>query len=333
MGYELRRWLRDNLPADCTTTERLVAQEIADLANDKTRRAYGKDLMSQLAQWTGLSGPKVVGNVLCKLAKRGWEFRVEVGKDKHGRSMYAYDGTQVEFLVPRGPLLDGALDAAEVHPEVDLSTPRGPSLDAERSTPECREVHPGVDPSPQGSPQESPQTGGTRPQTPRPNDPPSSDHWTENQRSISIGQDQPLGLVSDHRPRANTPPPPEPATPEPAEDRISADRARASPPEPAGPITTPITTPITAAAAAELEAAGEPIPRCDHGMHDVIRRDGRHACPACRRGLPAEPPAARASPARASPAAAADPPGQPDRPGRSNVLEFRPRNRSGRKPA
>jgi hypothetical protein len=112
-------------------------------------------------------------------------------------------------------------------------------------------------------------------------------------------------------------------------------RAGPVPAEPAGPA-----GPITTAQAAALKGCGEPVPRCPHGMHDVVRvSDGRHCCPACRRSLPADPPSAAAQ-------AAARPPGgrtlqpspavahraaQAATPGRSNVLPFRRPPRSRRK--
>jgi hypothetical protein len=44
------------------------------------------------------------------------------------------------------------------------------------------------------------------------------------------------------------------------------------------------------AAPTRLRPAGQPAPRCEHGMPDVIRGDGAHACVFCRRHLPAGPP-------------------------------------------
>lgn len=107
MGYELRRWLADHLPADLTSGERLVILEIADLASDRTRRAYGSDTLATLIRRTGFATSNQLGKVLSKLAKRGLELRVPVtGKDgmpvvdSRGRLVYACRGRELNFIVP-----------------------------------------------------------------------------------------------------------------------------------------------------------------------------------------------------------------------------------------
>ncbi|MEV4384005.1 hypothetical protein [Streptosporangium sp. NPDC049644] len=109
MGYELRRWLADRLPAGLSSGERLVALEIADQANDQSRHAYGSETRAVILRRTGYADEKQLGKVLTKLAKNGIEMREPVrGKDgepvrdKRGRVVYACNGHEMsEFVVPR----------------------------------------------------------------------------------------------------------------------------------------------------------------------------------------------------------------------------------------
>lgn len=98
MGYELRRQLREALGPDITGLQRAVALEIADDANERTRRSWVA--LEDLARWTGAKDSSVVRNALKRLAAGGWEFRVPIGKGKDGRALYAVPGTRMTFLVP-----------------------------------------------------------------------------------------------------------------------------------------------------------------------------------------------------------------------------------------
>lgn len=106
MGFNLRRWFADYLPSDLSPGERLVALEIADLAKDETRLAFGRDLLETVARRTGYADPKQVGKVLGKLAARGLELRVQVIKDgrplfdKRNRPIFAYEGRQTTYRIP-----------------------------------------------------------------------------------------------------------------------------------------------------------------------------------------------------------------------------------------
>lgn len=111
MGYELRRQLADWLPtglAGISSGERLVALEIADQANDRTRRAYGHDVMDIVVRRTGIANAKQVGKILGKLAANGLELRVPVTskdgtivRNRQGQVVYACNGHMLEFLVPQ----------------------------------------------------------------------------------------------------------------------------------------------------------------------------------------------------------------------------------------
>lgn len=139
MGYQLRRWLADRLPASLSSGERLVALEIADLANEKTRLAYGSQLLDVLVHRTGLANQKQVGKVLGRLSANGVELRLpvrdkdgEVVRNKAGRPLYAFEGRKLSFRIPEV----GEFTSREVPREGDLSeesTPAGGSTEGERS--------------------------------------------------------------------------------------------------------------------------------------------------------------------------------------------------------
>jgi hypothetical protein len=98
MGYELRRQLREALGPEITGLQRAVALEIADDANERTRRSAAP--LEKLALWTGAKDTSVIRNALKRLAAAGWEFRVPIGKGKDGRTLYAVPGQRMTFFVP-----------------------------------------------------------------------------------------------------------------------------------------------------------------------------------------------------------------------------------------
>jgi hypothetical protein len=106
MGYKLRREIADRLPLALSSGERLVVLEIADQANDRTRQAFGRDLLDIVARRTGFASTKQVGKVLGKLAEKGIELRVQIVKngrplfDKQGRPVFAYEGHQTTYRIP-----------------------------------------------------------------------------------------------------------------------------------------------------------------------------------------------------------------------------------------
>ena len=98
MGYHLRRQLREALGSNITGLQRAVALEIADDANEDTRRSWVA--LEDLARWAGAKDAVVVRNALKRLAAAGWEFRVPIGKGKDGRILYAVPGIRMTFVVP-----------------------------------------------------------------------------------------------------------------------------------------------------------------------------------------------------------------------------------------
>lgn len=126
MGYLLRRWLADRLPADVPSGERVVALEIADQANDTTRKAYGPELLALLVRRCGFTNAKQIGKVLAKLGARGIELREPargpdgtIRTDSAGRPMYAFKGHEVTYRIPD----ERECPALMVPPAGDLSCP------------------------------------------------------------------------------------------------------------------------------------------------------------------------------------------------------------------
>jgi hypothetical protein len=105
VGYDLRRALRVALGPQITGLQRAVALEIADDANDVTRKSIVE--LEELVVWTGAKDASVVRNALKRLAAAGWEFRVPIGKGKDGRTLYAVPGVRMTFVVP--PFEGGAV--------------------------------------------------------------------------------------------------------------------------------------------------------------------------------------------------------------------------------
>lgn len=186
MGYELRRWLADRLPAGLSSGERLVALEIADRAREDTRRAYGTDLLDIVVRRTGLADQKQLGKVLGKLAANGVELRVPVRKDgqvvtdSRGRALYACKGHALEFRIPTNaecPALlllpqEGDLQSS---PEQGTNEPKAPPSGAQSSPARGTKLPPAGDPIPQSPqhlsslvPRDSPDpTSGSQPQDER----------------------------------------------------------------------------------------------------------------------------------------------------------------------
>jgi hypothetical protein len=120
VGYELRRQLREELGPQVTGLQRAVALEIADDANEASRKSWAA--LEDLARWTGAKDTSVVRNALKRLAAAGWEFRVPIGKGKDGRALYAVPGIRMTFLVP--PFKGGAV-ATPSAPEGEQELPLG----------------------------------------------------------------------------------------------------------------------------------------------------------------------------------------------------------------
>ncbi|MFJ9985336.1 hypothetical protein ACIQUD_15110 [Streptomyces globisporus] len=128
MGSELRRKLRVALGPDITGLQRAVALEIADDARyddnwrydpDKGRRS--KVRLAELVEWTGAKDANVVRNAIKRLSAAGWEFRIPIGQDKHGKPMYAVPGKAMTFRVPN---FEGVATATPMTEGGAVATPR-----------------------------------------------------------------------------------------------------------------------------------------------------------------------------------------------------------------
>lgn len=91
--------------SDLTMAERMVLLLIAEQANAGTREAWqstkdGKRWV--LAEVVGV-GDDGLKSILQRLAKRGLEVRVAIGKDKNEKVMYAVKGRQTTYRLPALP--------------------------------------------------------------------------------------------------------------------------------------------------------------------------------------------------------------------------------------
>jgi hypothetical protein len=188
VGFKLRRWLADCLPTALSSGERLVALEIADQANDETRKAYGTDLLTTVARRCGLSDANQVGKILTKLSANGVELRLPIrgqdGRiitDKRGRTMFACKGHQSTFRIP---LMSECPALKLTSPGELQSSPAGVTYDPDSAEPQVQsspteddsacEAHPNEAQSSPAGTQSSPaeaskltQAGDPSPQSPQ----------------------------------------------------------------------------------------------------------------------------------------------------------------------
>jgi hypothetical protein len=97
VGYKLRREIEDLFPSPCTPAERLTGLEIAEFGNEASRISLIPRVL--LMHRTGLSD-RGLRDVLQRLSERGLEFRIEHGKDRNGRPVYAVKDREIEYRVP-----------------------------------------------------------------------------------------------------------------------------------------------------------------------------------------------------------------------------------------
>ena len=126
MGYELRREIRDLLPRGGVLTDkecRLIL-ELADNANDQTRRAWpGVDWLAEVCD---IPNPKRVGEFLTSIARKWVELRVELGKDRHGKPYFAKSGHRTVYRFPTRTELVAMLGEDQVPPTPGLDARKVP---------------------------------------------------------------------------------------------------------------------------------------------------------------------------------------------------------------
>ena len=104
MGYKLRREIRDLLPAGLLTpSERLLVLEIADSCGDETRTGWPG--VEWLVAKCDVPSAKRVGEHFASIARKWFEIRVELGKDRHGKPFYAIPGKRMTYRMPTRPEL------------------------------------------------------------------------------------------------------------------------------------------------------------------------------------------------------------------------------------
>jgi DNA-binding Lrp family transcriptional regulator len=98
MGFVLRRQVRDALPPGLLTlAERLVILEIADDANDETRRTMkGPDDLARRVDVT----PEALRKHVQRIEAKGIPLRLAIGRDANGNPIYARSGRQTNYLIP-----------------------------------------------------------------------------------------------------------------------------------------------------------------------------------------------------------------------------------------
>lgn len=102
MGVRLIVEVLDHAPANLTPAERLVLVVIAEAANDRTREGWPGT--ETLTRRTGLTD-RGVRAAFARLATRGLEVRVPIGKDSRGHPVYSKPGHRTVYRLPR--LVDG----------------------------------------------------------------------------------------------------------------------------------------------------------------------------------------------------------------------------------
>ena len=114
MSIKLIVEILDHAPGDLTPQDRLLLIALAEFANEETRECWpGWERIAQRMRWTGHQdgGKNAVSAAFARLAKRGIELRVAIGKTKKGHAVYAAHGHQTRYRIP--PLQKGG---SEHHP-------------------------------------------------------------------------------------------------------------------------------------------------------------------------------------------------------------------------
>lgn len=100
VGFELRREVRDQLlwPGALTPSERVLVLELADNAGEKTRVGYPG--MEWILAKCDIPSKQRAGEHLASIAAKWFELRVELGKDKNGKPLYAMPGKKTTYRFP-----------------------------------------------------------------------------------------------------------------------------------------------------------------------------------------------------------------------------------------
>ncbi|MGC1211271.1 MAG: helix-turn-helix domain-containing protein [Micromonospora sp.] len=152
MGIRLVVEVLDHAPPELTAAERLLLVVIAESANDATREGWPG--MEVLTRRTGLK-ERGVRAALVRLAERGHEVRLPLGKDKHGRPVYSCHGKRTTYRIPRFAK-DGTVVPPYTGTVVPPSEPERRHHGAGKAAPQRQEGGTTVPPFPQ-EPSKNPQ--------------------------------------------------------------------------------------------------------------------------------------------------------------------------------
>jgi hypothetical protein len=132
MGWRLANEVLDNAPDDLGPAERLVLSVLAGYVVDEETRTCWPG-MDKLVRRTGLK-PDSLRKVFQRLARRGLDPRVAIGKDKKGNLVFAHESARTTYRIPRFESRDEhpATDPVEAGPSSHHSEPRGGTVIPQR---------------------------------------------------------------------------------------------------------------------------------------------------------------------------------------------------------
>jgi hypothetical protein len=147
MGYRTVFSVQDQAPADLTSGELAVILAVARSVKDDTGTGgVDEDTLCRRAKMT----PRGVGKALQRLAERGYELRVPIGKDKHGAPVYAVRGQGRTYRIPHDwRPVDNPKERA--YPSTAIREEKGRTAVPERAYPSTGKAVPQYAPGSQGS--------------------------------------------------------------------------------------------------------------------------------------------------------------------------------------
>ncbi len=99
MGHNFYREAMWWAPDGLTSGERVVLLTVADLIHDNAPAREGWIVMGDIVRATGMK-PESVSQTLRRLAAKGLELRVAIGKDKHDKPVFAHSGKSMTYRFP-----------------------------------------------------------------------------------------------------------------------------------------------------------------------------------------------------------------------------------------
>lgn len=100
MGHNFYREALWHAPGSLNSGERLVVLAVADMIHDNAPAREGWIVMADLVRATNMK-PESVSQTLRRLAAKGLELRVPIGKDKNNNPVFAHSGKSMTYRFPR----------------------------------------------------------------------------------------------------------------------------------------------------------------------------------------------------------------------------------------